>query len=140
MRRGTLMIMIIVLILLPLAAFAGNIDSSAEPDDPSSAMYTLEDLYNRLDTGAEGTKRAGPFAEPGAGPTSSGYSVDAVMARAPQVDAADGAATAHVLFGLVRCCQRRSGVVFIDASPLPPTVASLQQVFAHRRSALYSQG
>jgi hypothetical protein len=34
-------------------------------------MYTLEDLYNRLDSGAEGTKRVGPFAEPGAGLTSS---------------------------------------------------------------------
>ena len=140
MKRLTCMMSIVVLILLPLAAFAGNIDSPVAPDDPGSAMYTLEDLYNRLDTGAEGTKRAGPFAEPGAGLTSSGYSVDAVMARAPQVDATDGVATAHVLFGLVRCCRRRSGVVFIDASPLPPTVASLQQVFAHRRSSLYSPG
>jgi len=133
MRRGTLMTMIVVLTLLPLAAVGGNIDSPAAPDDPGSAMYTLEDLYNRLDTGAEGTKRAGPFAEPGAGPAPTGHSLDDVMARAPQVDATDGAATAHVLFGLVRCCRIRSGVVFIEASPLPPTVASLQPVFAHLR-------
>ena len=60
MRRGTLMTMIVVLTLLPLAAFAGELDSPAAPDDAGSARYTLEDLYNRLDTGAEGTKRAGP--------------------------------------------------------------------------------
>ena len=99
MRRGTLMTMIIVLTLLPVAAVAGELDSPAAPDAPGSAMYTLEDLYNRLDSGAEGAKRIGPFAEPGAGPASTGHSLDEVMAKAPQVDETDGAATAHVLFG-----------------------------------------
>jgi hypothetical protein len=83
MKRRTRMLIIVVLTLLPLAALAGELDSPTAPDDPGSAMYTLEDLYNRLDSGVEGTKRVGPFAEPGAGPASTGHSLDEVMAKAP---------------------------------------------------------
>jgi len=41
--------------LVSMTAFAGDLDS---PGDPSagSGMYSLEDIYNRLDTGAEGTQ------------------------------------------------------------------------------------
>ncbi len=32
-------------------AFAGNLDQTAAPTDPASAMFTLEDIYQRLATG-----------------------------------------------------------------------------------------
>jgi hypothetical protein len=105
-RRGTPFTGIIVLVLA-LGAAAGDTDSPAAPSDPASAMYRLEDIYNRLDTGAAGAKRAGAFEEPTAGdfaaaggPGDSGPTLDDVMGAAP---AANGnAATAgDVLSGKV---------------------------------------
>ena len=73
---------------LPLSAFAQNeaeLDSPAAPDDPASAMYRLEDVYNRLNTGAAGAKRAGAFTPPGDGPGAgkTGKTLDQVMGVAP---------------------------------------------------------
>ena len=54
-------------------------------------MYTLEDIYIRLDTGATGTKRTA-FSEPSSGPTAgTGHTLDDVMGKAPVVDDESGA-------------------------------------------------
>jgi len=45
------------------------LEPPAAPSDPASAMYTLQDVYNRLTTGATTNKRAGGFTEPTSGPT-----------------------------------------------------------------------
>lgn len=78
-----------LIILTPIFAYSGNLDSPAAPTDASSAMYTLEDIYNRLNNGATVTKRSGAFTEPSAGPASSGKTLDDVMnlvnSRAPVV-------------------------------------------------------
>lgn len=79
-------------------ARAGNLDSPGAPTDPASAMYTLEDLYNRLDIGTAGTPSV--FAEPGAGPGSTGHSLDQVMGKAPATNA-NAAVAAEVLSGKV---------------------------------------
>ena len=57
-------------------AVAGDIDSPAGPTEAASAMYTMEDVYNRIDDGTEGTKRPGAFKEPIAGPASTGKTLD----------------------------------------------------------------
>ena len=57
-------------------AMAGQLDSPATPTDPASAMYTMEDVYNRIDDGTEGTKRGGAFTEPSAGPAPTGKTLD----------------------------------------------------------------
>ncbi len=96
----------ITALTLAFVAVAGDTDSPAAPNLPVSAMYHLEDIYNRLDTGAAGAKRAGAFEEPTAGdfaagaPGDSGPTLDDVMGAAP---AANGnAATAgDVLSGKV---------------------------------------
>ena len=96
----------IIALTLAFVAVAGDTDSPAAPNLPVSAMYHLEDIYNRLDTGAAGAKRAGAFEEPTAGdfaagaPGDSGPTLDDVMGAAP---AANGnAATAgDVLSGKV---------------------------------------
>jgi len=65
------------IILMPaLPLFAGNLDQTLAPDDPATAMFTLEDIYNRLLNGTTATKRVGPFAEPGAGPAATGHTLD----------------------------------------------------------------
>jgi len=53
-------------------------------------MHTLEDIYNRLDTGAAGAKRGGGFMEPAAGPGSTMHTLDEIMAIAPAADNSNG--------------------------------------------------
>ena len=60
-------------------ASAGSLDSPASPSDPASAMFTLEDIYKRLDTGTATAKRTGGFTEPTAGPASTGHTLNEVM-------------------------------------------------------------
>ncbi|WP_069471319.1 hypothetical protein [Candidatus Marithrix sp. Canyon 246] len=45
-------------------------------------MYTIEEIYNRLNDGTEGTKRSGAFTESNAVPASTGKTLDDVMSRA----------------------------------------------------------
>lgn len=73
---------------LAVSAAAGNLDAPAAPTNAASAMYTFQDLYNRLDTGAAGAKRAGPFAGPAAGPTAGTMrTLNEIMAKMPATNA-----------------------------------------------------
>ncbi len=56
------------------AGTAGDLDSPGLPGDTLS--YTLEDIYNRIDTNAEATKRS--FTEPTSGPASTGHTLDEI--------------------------------------------------------------
>lgn len=64
------------------AAMAGNLNSLAAPTDAGSAMYKLADIYNRLNTNTQATKRAGAFTEPSAAPGSTVYTLDQVYEKA----------------------------------------------------------
>lgn len=82
-----------------MSALCGSLDSPAAPTNSASAMFTLQDLYNRLNTGAAGVKRTTVFAEPSAGPTiATMRTSDEVMAKAPVVNA-NAATAAEVLSG-----------------------------------------
>ena len=76
-----------VMLLAPFFAYSGTLDSPASPTGTSSAMYTLTDIYNRLDTGTATAKRTGAFTEPSSGPAATGKTLDDVMglvnSRAP---------------------------------------------------------
>jgi hypothetical protein len=67
--EGALVIVVALLVLAfgvgRLSAAPGTLDSPAPPGSTSS--YTLEDIYNRLDTGTAGTQST--FTEPTSGPT-----------------------------------------------------------------------
>jgi hypothetical protein len=69
MRSKYLVIVVVLLVLAfgvgRLSAAPGTLDSPAPPGSTSS--YTLEDIYNRLDTGTAGTQST--FTEPTSGPT-----------------------------------------------------------------------
>ncbi len=81
-------------LLFASAAFAGSLTAPAPPDQAGSAMFTLEDLYQRLAAGTAGTKRAGAFTDPTViGATM--HTLDQIMAAAPAAkDAAQDATRA----------------------------------------------
>ena len=55
---------------------AGDIDSPAGPTEAGSAMYTMQNVYNRIDDGEAGTKRTTTFGEPSSGPGSTGKTLN----------------------------------------------------------------
>lgn len=61
----------LVLCLLTTGVSAGDISSPAGPAESASAMNTLEDIYNLIDTGTTNVPRSGPFVEPSVGPRDS---------------------------------------------------------------------
>ncbi len=81
MKRITLLILGGLMLLIPAIMLAGNLDSPASLGNMSSAMYTLGDIFNLLDSGTEATKTAA-FDEPGSEPAATGKSLDEVYARA----------------------------------------------------------
>lgn len=107
-ERRSAVLLLLVSLLLSGSAGAGEITPPAPPEDPASAMYTLEDIYQRLASGAPGAKRSGAFVEPLGGPGSTGYSLDDVMALCPLVDA-QGALASEVLSGQAYWSLRADG-------------------------------
>ncbi|MCY3019519.1 MAG: DUF1566 domain-containing protein [Planctomycetota bacterium] len=95
----------ITVILVPLALlaarsiFAAGLDSPAPPADSGSAMYSLTDIYNRLNDGTVGAKRTGAFTEPSASPAKTGFTLDQIMAKLPARDDSGGALPSQVLSG-----------------------------------------
>lgn len=79
------------------AVWAGQTDPPSAPNDASGAMYTLETLYNRLDTGAAGSLRTGGFSGPGPVVAPSGHDLNEIMGKMPQADMSAGAAVNHVV-------------------------------------------
>jgi hypothetical protein len=85
-------------LLVTGAVLAGNMDSPGAPTAAGSQMYTLEQIHDRLTTGAEDTKMT-TFTEPGSGPGSTMNTLDEIMAAAPALDNTNGATGTHVLAG-----------------------------------------
>ncbi len=81
-RGNTRLIIILACVMTGFILFqwavAGDLDPVAGPSIPGSAMYTLTDIYNRLFDNTAGTKRTGAFAEPGAAPEPTGYTLDEI--------------------------------------------------------------
>jgi len=103
MRSKTMFIVIGIVIGLLLAAagivVAGSLNPGSGPGDAGSQMFTLQQIYDRLDTGAAGSKMTA-FTEPSSGPGSGTMrTLDEVMGKAPAVDAANGAVAADVANG-----------------------------------------
>ena len=82
MRYVNGVVLSILVFFFPMVALAGNLDSPAAPTSATSAMYTLEDIYSRLNANTQATKRAGGFTEPSAAPGSTGYTLDQVYEKA----------------------------------------------------------
>ena len=96
---GLVGIVVGVLLASVVVVLAGNIDSPAGPTDPTAQMYTLEQIYDRLDSGAAATKMT-TFTEPSSGPTvGTMHTLDEIMAKAPAADNTNGAVPGEVLTG-----------------------------------------
>lgn len=69
--HGSMKFILLALALIATgAAVAGSLDAPAAPESPNSAMFTLEDIFRKIDSqGSNVTKRTGGFTEPAAGPT-----------------------------------------------------------------------
>lgn len=101
-----------LLILLCGCTLAGPVAAgSLVPDAPpeyGSAMYTLEDLYNRLNDGTPGYQHT-PFVEPTAGPSGTMHTLNDIMAKMPR-QTTNGATAADVLTGTAFWGLKTGGV------------------------------
>ena len=86
-KRKSILVFAMITVFVALTVFlpglvcAGDLEPPAAPDDDASAMYTIEDLYDYLDTGVAGVKRTGGFTEPVSDPGSTGRTLDEVHAK-----------------------------------------------------------
>jgi hypothetical protein len=88
------------LVLSTAVVLAGGLDPDPAlggPSEGGNQMYTLEQIYDRLNTGATGSKMTS-FTEPSTGPGPTGHTLDEVMAIAPALDAS-AAGPSNVLEG-----------------------------------------
>lgn len=86
------------LLLMPLAALAGNLDNAGAPS-AGSGMPTTTDIYNRLDIGADITA-PGAFKEPPAGAiTGTSRTLAEIQGKLPVPDNTNGAVAGDVLAG-----------------------------------------
>ena len=100
MRSRDMLTGIIVGVLLFSASIvlAGSLEPSVGPTAAGSQMYTLEQIYDRLNTGAAGIK-VPTFTGPSSGPTTGTmHTLDEIMGKAPVVDA-NGASVGDVVAG-----------------------------------------
>jgi hypothetical protein len=86
--------------MVPWVAMAGQLNPSSSPNNPDSAMYTVDALYQRLNSGVPGAKRGGGFADPTNAPGGTAYTLDEIMAKAPATNG-NPASDSHVVVGKV---------------------------------------
>jgi len=100
MNTKRLLIALSIAALLTAATvivWAGNPDGPPGPPE-TTASYTLQHIYERLEVGAAGAPIT--FTEPASGPAvGTMHTLDEIMALAPEVDEANGAAASQVVSG-----------------------------------------
>ena len=89
---------IVGLLLSATVGLAGSLEPSVGPTEAGSQMYTLHQIYDRLNAGTMGSKMTS-FTEPTGGPVGTGRTLDEIMVKLPVLDDADGAGPADVVGG-----------------------------------------
>jgi hypothetical protein len=74
-KAGIWMALVLVMVAFAGVGLCGTLDDPAAPTDSASAMYTIDNVYNRMNDGTSGTKRSGAFTEPSAGPASTSHTL-----------------------------------------------------------------
>ena len=119
MRFRSLVLAVSLVLVFPGTIMAGNPDSTAPPD--STFSLSLEDLYLRLMTGANGTSVT--FTEPTTAPgTGTMHTIDEIMAAAPAADNTSGARPEAVLIGQTFWGLRTDGTWGLQTGTLDPTL------------------
>ncbi|MCP4697560.1 MAG: formylglycine-generating enzyme family protein [Gammaproteobacteria bacterium] len=118
----------VLLFLVSPPLWGGSLEPPAGPDDPASAMYSVETVYQRLATGAAGEKRA--FGGPSGDPGSTGHTLNDVMTAAPVADNVNGMRPEEAPCGKTFWSLRtdgswgqRTGTAGCGGSPSPATGA-----------------
>jgi hypothetical protein len=75
---------LLLLVVFAVPGLCGELDDPPAPTSADSAMYTISDVYNRINDGTAGTKRSGAFTEPSAGPASTGHTLTELYDLASQ--------------------------------------------------------
>jgi len=102
-------LLVVMIMLFSNVVYAGSLEPPAGPNDAGSAMYTLEDIYDRANSGAEYEKRTGTFTEPSGPPGSTSYSTDDIMSVMPVADNTNGADVSDVADGKTFWSLRTDG-------------------------------
>jgi hypothetical protein len=98
MGSKTIMTIIMGAVLLPLTAYAGNLEPPGQPS-AGSGMPTLTGIYDQLVNGTV-SPPAASFQEPATGPTAgTGRTLGEIQGKLPAPDNVHGAATGQVLSG-----------------------------------------
>ena len=100
MRSKYILIVLSVVAAMAAVAVVASAGNPGNPPGPPemTSSYTLEDIYDRLDTGAAGTQIT--FTEPISGPTvGTMHTLNDIMGRSPAVDDTRAATPTHVLTG-----------------------------------------
>ncbi len=108
-----------VSLICTATTFAGDLNAPSAPTDPGSAMYQLEDVYNRLNDGSTGRKRSGSFVEPDSAPGSTGHTLDDVMSKVPVADNVNGVQPAGALAGETYWSLRTDGGWGLQTGSMP---------------------
>jgi hypothetical protein len=98
-KTTTLILSVLVITLMSVVAVLAATGTTDSPAAPSSTKsYTLEDIYDRLDSGAAGTQSI--FTEPSVAPgIGTMHDLNDIMGKAPALDNTNGATSTHVLVG-----------------------------------------
>jgi hypothetical protein len=87
-RQKSFLVLAMVTAFITLSApgqvAAGDLEPPAGPTDPASAMHTIEDVFDYLNTGVPQAKRSGGFTEPVATPGSTGRTLDEIYTKITQ--------------------------------------------------------
>ena len=92
---GIILVLGALILRGPGVSFGGDLEPTAGPGEQGT--YTLQHVYDRLDTGAAGTLSTATA--PSAGPADSSPTVNEIMGKAPVVDDTDGATESDVAEG-----------------------------------------
>ena len=82
---------------MPLSVQAGPLIPPGPPGEPASAMYSLQDICNRLEEGTAGIKKS--FFGPSSGPGSTNCTLNEMMNKAPIIEQNNGAQPTDVIKG-----------------------------------------
>ena len=92
---GIILVLGALILCGPGGSFGGDLEPTAGPGEEGT--YTLQDVYDRLYTGAAGTLSTATA--PSAGPADSRPTVNEIMGKAPSIDDTDGATESDVAEG-----------------------------------------
>ena len=95
---GIVVTVFMAMLFSAVVVLAGGLEPLVGPTAAGSQMYTLEQIYNRLNTGATAPKMT-EFTGPSSGPAGTGHTLDDIMGKAPVLDNANGAGPGQVVAG-----------------------------------------